>query len=124
MVTVFPHAISDGRVFVQPNKGYLLTSKSTTDPSHDTTTVDIDDDDDDNEFGCLKSKLKMTKDSKCCVICNRLDGKIGKKLRSVIEERQERKMRESSERVVVDEIKELRCEIADLKRMIGEIKRE
>ncbi|KAG5668128.1 hypothetical protein PVAND_016080 [Polypedilum vanderplanki] len=115
MVTIFPHSIADGIVYVQPNKGYLLTSITSYD-SNSETTLEIDEEE--NEFGCLNGKIKIPKKSKCCIICNKLDVKIGKKLRNIIEERKEKQNKEMKDGKIFDEIRDLRNEIKELKNFL------
>ncbi|KAL7012978.1 hypothetical protein ACKWTF_015126 [Chironomus riparius] len=114
-VTVFPHSMPDGKIYIQPNKGYLVTSKELR-QSPSETFVEIDDDD--SDFGCIKSKLKMTKDSKCCLICNRLDSKIGKKIRNILDARKEKKMMDNEKDAMTQEIREMREELREIKNIL------
>lgn len=115
-VSLFSRAMPDGKVYIQPNKGYLVTSKELK-QSPSETFVEIDDDDD-GEFGCIKSKLRMTKNSKCCLICNRLDSKIGKKIRNIIDERKERSLMEVEKETLAQELKEIREELRDIRKIM------
>ncbi|XP_070509160.1 transient receptor potential cation channel protein painless-like [Chironomus tepperi] len=115
-VTVFPQAMPDGKIYIQPNKGYLVTSKQIK-QSPSETFVEIEDDD--GDFGCIKSKLKMTKDSKCCLICNRLDSKIGKKIRNILDARKEKELMENERNSMAQEIKDMRAELRDIKDILN-----
>lgn len=116
-VTVFPHAMPDGKIYIQPNKGYLVTSKEL---RHSPSETFVEIDDDDGDFGCIKSKLKMTKDSKCCLICNRLDSKIGKKIRNILDARKEKEMMENEKDFMAQEIKDIREELKEIKKILKE----
>lgn len=114
-VTVFPHAMPDAKIYIQPNKGYLVTSKELR-QSPSETFVEIDDDD--SDFGCIKSKLMMTKDSKCCLICNKLDNKIGKKIRNIIDTRKEKEMMDNEKESMTQEIRDMKNELKEIKEIL------
>jgi hypothetical protein len=117
MITLFPHSIDDGKIILLPNKGFAI-AKINKNSINDTT---IEFDEDLSEFGCMKSKLKMTKsESDCCLICNRMDYKIGKKIKQVIEKKKDRKAIREKEEEDKMEITEMRKELKEIKEILME----
>lgn len=114
-VTVFGSAMPAGKIYIQPNKGYLVTSKELR-QSPSETFVEIEDES--SDFGCIKSRLRMKKDTKCCLICSRLDGKVGKKIRNIIDARKERKEMDEEKEAAAKEMRELKEELREIKEML------
>lgn len=89
-VTIFPNILPEGRIEVTPSKKFAIV------------------------------QLEKESGNGCCRFsCNQLDIKIGKKLRDVLEERKEKKLREEEEREIVGELKKL---AEDIKLIRSELK--
>lgn len=89
--------LSDGKVVVSPSRKFAIVNDK---------IIESD--------GCF-GDLVVKKDRDCVFSCNRLDAKIGKKLRAIIEERKVRKIQKESENEVKNELQAIREEMKSLK---------